>query len=594
MFAGSDNFVLFEDARPGRGAARLFSRPVDTIEAAILAEVPVALTSLRRALAKGYYVAGWLGYEAGVAFEPRLMARATGHASSRSPLLSFGVFEHVRELTGEEVARALPEASSAWTSAPRPRMDRNTYRAAFERVRNYIIAGDIYQVNLSYRADLQLLGNPLAAYTRFRSLGQGGWSAVVRNGSKWLLSTSPELFFRMAGRTVETRPMKGTARRSADPTEDSLIAMRLRSDSKELAENLMIVDLLRNDLSRLAKRGSVDAPELFAVETYPTLHALTSTIRAEIKDEYDAIDVIRTLFPCGSITGAPKIRAMEIIDELETDSRGPYTGSIGWIAPDGAAEFNVAIRTLAVSEGRAELGLGSGVVYDSTAEGEWDECLAKGLFVSQEMEPFSLVETMRFKPTGGIALLDLHLSRLTSSARTFDFKFDEPAIRAEILAAVADEGVARSVRLLLKPDGSTTLDVKALPESVKGPLEVQLAPLPTTSDDFRLRHKTSQRHFYEAARQRAGAEEVVFVDATGHLTEGSFTNLFVERDGVLLTPPVERGLLPGVLRSSLLRAGRAREADLTSADLRNGFMLGNALRGLFPAVIASCNGALSH
>lgn len=583
MLSNDSAFVLFEDARPGRGASRLFSQPLEKIVAATLAEVPSALALVRAALNRGNYVAGWLGYEAGIAFEPRLMAKATRHVGSRSPLLWFGVFAQVRNLTSDELTSALPDPASAWMSMPCPRMKRAHYEAAFNRLHRYIVAGDIYQANLSYRADLTLLGNPLAAYARLRGAGQGGWSAVVRDEASWLLSTSPELFFRMSGRSIEAKPMKGTARRAANPEEDRLAAERLRLDPKELAENIMIVDLLRSDLSRLAKRGTVSVPELFTVESYPTLHTLTSTIRAEVREEYDVVDVLSALFPCGSITGAPKIRAMEIIDELEMDGRGAYTGSIGWIAPDGTAEFNVAIRTLAVSDGRAELGLGSGIVYDSTAAREWSECLAKGAFVTAQADRFALIETMRFQPGAGIALLEQHMRRLASSARVFGFRFNARTIRARIEAAIATATTPSSVRLLLQSDGKTSVELKDAPVRAERHAAVLVAPVPVEPDDFRLFHKTTNRHFYDAARRGAGSDEVVFIDGSGCLTEGSFTNLFVERAGVLLTPPVGRGLLPGVLRSSLIEAGRAREADLTPEDLEGGFLLGNALRGLFPA-----------
>jgi para-aminobenzoate synthetase / 4-amino-4-deoxychorismate lyase len=344
----------------------------------------------------------------------------------------------------------------------------------------------------------------------------------------------------------------------------------------------MIVDLLRNDISRLAKRGSVQTPALFTVETYPTLHTLTSTVRAKVRDEHDVIDVLAALFPCGSITGAPKIRAMEIIDELEEDTRGPYTGSIGWIAPGGAAEFNVAIRTAAVRGDRAEIGLGSAVVHDSTAAGEWEECRTKGAFLTAGAAEFGLIETMRFEPGAGIALLELHLDRLRGAAQTFGFALDEPALRQLIASETGRLEAPRVVRLELDLAGGVKLETRGIPVSGHE-TTVALAPLPVDSSDFRLRYKTTLRGFYDGARASAGADEVVFVDREGFVTEGSITNLFVESGGVLLTPPASRGLLPGVLRASFLASGRAREADLRVDDIRGGFLLGNAVRGLIAA-----------
>lgn len=574
-------FVLLEDARVDAARARLFANPVTTIVARTLDEVERALDDARAALRAGRYVAGWLSYEAGRAFEPRL-ARETKRAHA-APLVWFGVFEAMERLESEDLARRLPDGAGAWVSPPRPRVTRAAYDAAFAQAKSYIVAGDIYQVNLSYRADVTLLGAPEAAYARLRQAGRGGWSGLVCDGANWLLSTSPELFFRLsADGAIEARPMKGTAKRNQDAALDRLAAERLRGDPKELAENVMIVDLLRNDISKLAKRGSVSVPELFTVETYPTLHTLTSTVRAEIMQECDAVDVLRALFPCGSITGAPKMRAMEIIDELESDARGPYSGSIGWMAPDGSAEFNVAIRTLAITERGAEVGLGSAVMFDSNAEDEWDECRTKGAFLTAEAEPFELFETMRFDLGVGINELARHLARLRNSAAAFGFMFDEAALRATLDDATRDLNETCVVRLALAADGRAAITRRAM-QAFPRDMRVALAPLPTSATDFRLRHKTTSRRLYDDARVAAQVDEIVFFDGDGFVTEGSFSNVFVERDGVLVTPPLSRGLLPGILRAALIDAGAAIEGDLRTEDLDSGFMLGNAVRGLTAA-----------
>ncbi|WP_228445799.1 aminodeoxychorismate synthase component I [Terricaulis silvestris] len=586
LLSDSDPFVLFEDARPGGSVARLFTGPCETVVAWTLDEVAPALEALRAGLKRGRHAAGWFSYEAGHEFEPRLAARVKRRDAGAFPLVWFGLFERAELVTREALERALPDGAGAWLSAPRPRMTRAAYAQKFARTQCYIADGDVYQINLSYRADLTVLGDPLAAYARLRGAGQGGWSAVVYNGDQWLLSTSPELFFRLSDGAIEARPMKGTAKRRSDPEADRLVAEALRRDPKELAENVMIVDLLRNDISRLAKRGSVHVSELFKVETYPTLHTLTSTVKAEIEDKYDAVDVLRTLFPCGSITGAPKIRAMEIIDELETDERGAYTGSIGWMAPDGSAEFNVAIRTIAIDGARAEVGLGAAVVADSTLDGEWEECRTKGAFITANAPAFDLIETMRFEPGAGVSWIELHLARLEASARTFGFGFDAAGIRDAIAAAIA--GAAPSVvRLLLGADGLPRIELKPLPAFPAAGASVAVAPLPVDARDFRLRHKTTLRDFYDDARAGSDADEVVFLDGEGFVTEGSFTNVFVERDGMLVTPPLMRGLLPGVLRADLIASGRAREGDLRAADLGRGFFVGNAVRGLVAARLAT-------
>jgi len=579
---GAAPFVLLEDARGGGAAARLFSAPAETIVAWALDEIEPAFEQLRRARARGLYAAGWLSYEAGIALEQRLMERAQRSEPPKLPLLWFALFERMARVSAAELASALPDAAGAWISPPRPRVTRAAYEQAFNRAKDYIVAGDVYQVNLSYRADLAIAGHPLAAYARLRVAGQGGWSGVVFDGANWLLSTSPELFFRLSGGVAEARPMKGTAKRRADPEDDRAAAEALRHDPKEIAENLMIVDLIRNDLSRLAKRGSVRTPELFRVETYPTLHTLTSTVRAELKDEYDVIDALRALFPCGSITGAPKIRAMEIIHELETDRRGAYTGSIGWIAPDGDAEFNVAIRTLAIAGDRAELGLGSAVVYDSDAAREWEECQTKGAFVTRGAPAFELIETMRCE-SGRIVRFDLHLARLQASADALGFRLDVEQARAKVEAIAALQTATCIVRLTLGLEGNVAVSSKPLPASKQGSMDVALVERPVAAHDFRILHKTTLRDFHEEALRQADADEIVYCDAEGFVTEGSYTNVFVESDGALMTPPLSRGLLPGVLRQSLLQSGEAREQDLRVGDLSAGFFLGNTVRGLLRA-----------
>ncbi|MBL8530901.1 MAG: aminodeoxychorismate synthase component I, partial [Hyphomonadaceae bacterium] len=457
-FSAGAPFVLCEDAAGGT-PARLFANPREVVRARTLADVGPALAALRAGLRAGYHAAGWLNYEAGLALEPRLAARKP---ALEAPLLWFGLFDGCTLLAAEDVAAALPDGAGAWLSPPRPRITRTQYDAAFARTQAYIRAGDVYQINLSYRADLTMLGDPCAAYARLRRAGRGSWSALVHEGGgRWLLSTSPELFFRLEGGTIEAKPMKGTARREADPARDAEAAARLRADPKERAENVMIVDLLRNDISKLAERGSVHVPELFTVETYPTLHTLTSTVRARLKPHHDAIDALMALFPCGSITGAPKIRAMEIIDELEGDSRGAYTGSIGWMAPDGAAAFNVAIRTIAVDGAEAQVGLGSAVVIDSTAQGEWEECRIKAGFISAGAPDFALIETMRFEPGAGVRLLERHLARLRRSARVFGFDFDEAHVRAALAAALAGAGETVA-RLTLARDGRAAVSLRPM------------------------------------------------------------------------------------------------------------------------------------
>ena len=567
-------FVLLDDARPGGAGARLYRDPVGIVRAETPGDVEAAIGELRAARKRGLHAAGYLTYDAGAGFEPRAAALA-----GKRPCLWFGLFERFESVSPAEL---LPHPAGAWAGAPRPGIGRARYEAQFVRVAELIAAGDIYQANLTFRAQVPFAGSPQALYALLRGRAAAGYGALVATGEQWLLSLSPELFFALEGGKLTARPMKGTAVRDADPARDRAAAQGLAADPKQRAENLMIVDLMRNDLARVARAGSVAVPQLFEVEHYPTVHQMVSTVTATLADGLDALDALAALFPCGSITGAPKLRAMEIIAEVEEDARGVYTGSIGRLDADGDAMFNVAIRTLALDGEGATLGLGSGVVADSSAAEEWTECLAKGAFVTAGEKPFDLIETMRFDPDAGLALLERHLARMKASANVFGFEFDRHAARNELQAATFRLRAPARVRLLLSPSGAIAIGIAPLPETPEGPVKVAIRSLQVAPDDFRLAHKTSRRSCYPRV---PGAFETLYTDAQGYLTEGSFTSIFVRNaDGVLVTPPLARGLLPGVLRAELLASGRAVEGDLTPRDLENGFFIGNAVRGLVSAV----------
>ena len=579
-------FVLLDDGRPGATpSGRLYRRAVEIVEARRIEEVRPGLRRLRDAAGRGLHAAGYLSYEAGYALEAKLAQHWAAPSGEEPPLLWFGLFDRVEEL--DDVAAVLPPPASGWAGSPCPSIEAADYKASVDRVIEHIRAGDVYQANISFAAEVRTAGHPASVYSSIRERAGAGHGALVFTGAHWLLSFSPELFFTLEDGRVTTRPMKGTAVRRFDPADDAAAADALKSDPKQRAENLMIVDLLRNDLSRVSKPGSVKVPALFEVETYPTVHQMTSTVISELEDGLGPIDLIEAIFPCGSITGAPKIRAMEIIAAEERRQRGNYTGSIGSIAPDGSASFNVAIRTLTIRAGdsRALMGLGSGIVVDSRASSEWRECLAKGAFVNDPDRGFDLIETMRFDPHEGIADVDRHLARMKESAATFGFSFDRHNARNELQAATFHLREARKVRLLLSKSGALAIEVRPPASAPAKPVLVAVAPLPVSSGDFRLRHKTSDRAFYDEARAGAGAFELLFEDDAGFLTEGSFTHLFVKRNGTFRTPPLSRGLLPGVLRARLIASGEAVEEDLVVADLLGGFFIGNAARGLIPAML---------
>ncbi|GMM92013.1 aminodeoxychorismate synthase component I [Qipengyuania sp. MTN3-11] len=605
--------VLLDDARDeGAADALLFENPRAIFVARRPEEVAPALeaadAALRASAGGGGTLAGYLAYEAGLALEPKLAPRAAARSGAAGPLVWLGLFEDCTRITAAE----MPEWLAARAPGPAglgpldPQISPGAYETMFAQLQEAIRAGDIYQANLTFPLAGGFTGDPVALYAALRPAAKAGYGGLVFDGSHWLLSLSPELFVSLRGHAARTKPMKGTRPRSADSKTDAALRDDLARSEKDKAENLMIVDLLRNDLSRVAELGSVRVDEPFAVESYPTVHQMVSTVRADLAAGKTAVDLVRALFPCGSITGAPKIRAMELIDAIERDARGPYCGAIGRIGPPddnggGNAAFNVAIRTLRLTEiengrGKAVLGVGGAVVADSDARGEWREALLKGGFAraaGPELKAanFDLIETMRFDPDGGIARLELHLARIRDSAAALGFSFDRHEARNCLHALCFDLDSPMRIRLRAARRGAIAVEAGALPDPWPDPAEAVILPLPVDPGDWRLRHKTSDRGFYDDARDVAalqGAQEAILIREDGLLTEGAIANIFVrDGEGMLLTPPAARGLLPGVLRQALLESGEAREADLTPDDLAEGFFLGNSLRGLVPARLAS-------
>ncbi|MBU6395614.1 MAG: aminodeoxychorismate synthase component I [Sphingomonadales bacterium] len=591
-------FILLDDAREeGAGPARLYTAPAEIVIARRPDEVEAALA--RIGAAPGHW-AGLIAYEAGLALEPRLAARLPARAGATGPLVWFARFAEMRELTVAEAQDwldAMVEGKGRLGPLD-PQVSPGGYGTGFESLKSAISAGDIYQANYTFELGGSWTGDPLAIYRALRSDARSGYGAVIWDGAHWHLSVSPELFFTLEDGRAEVRPMKGTAPRGRTLEEDAANKAALSASVKDLAENLMIVDLMRNDLSRVAEPGSVRVEAPFAVETYPTVHQMVTTVHARLQPGADARDLVRAIFPCGSITGAPKIRAMELIDEIERDARGLYCGAIGRIDVSenqqaGDAAFNVAIRTVRLlpdypgaGRGRATMGVGSAVVADSLSLAEWRECLVKGDVLRLEASSADLIETMAFDPAEGIAFLELHLERMKASAAELGFEFDRHALRNAIHVLCFDLDAPSKVRLLVSKSGAHALDAAPMPPALPDPAICAILPLPVAEGDWRLRHKTTDRHFYEdalRAAKAAGAHETLLLRDDGRLTEGSFTNIFVPRGDVLVTPPAALGLLPGVLRRSLLGSGRAVEGDVRLNDLESGFFIGNALRGLIPA-----------
>ncbi len=586
--------VLLLDLLKQRSAL-LFQAPDEVITCSRLEEVQGCLERLEAAQADGRHAAGYLAYELGFAFEEKLRQR---FHQTEEPLLWFGLYGAPEEL-GLDEAKAMLESvagdGEAAIGKPEFDMDRAAYDTAFARVRDHLAKGDIYQVNLTMRARFRHQGAPERIFQTLLRRQPVEFAAFLRLEDRTILSLSPELFLERRGTCLRTKPMKGTAPRGRYASEDAKIARTLSTDPKQRSENTMIVDLMRNDLSRIADTGTVKVTKLCEVERYQSLHQMTSTVEAEVPDHVGFARIAEHLFPCGSITGAPKLSAMQIAQDLETGPRGVYTGSIGHLVPGGDFRLNVAIRTLVLrNDGSGEAGSGSGVIFDSGASPEYDECALKLRFMSENTPGFDLIETLAYHPGEGYLLLERHMQRLQASSAYFGFPYREEDVREKLLQHVRTFAGSRRVRLLLSADGGISVTSTDLPPAgQEAVFNLVIAQETTWSTDRFLFHKTTNRAFYDDTRQRCqaenGCQEVLFLNENGYLTEGSYTTLFVKRNGSLLTPALRHGLLPGTFRAGLLERGLASEADLTLQDLQEAeeVYVGNSVRGLIRARLLS-------
>ena len=577
-------FVFLDTSRPLTENVQsfLFIEPIDRIICRVGDDLENYLDDLQRCLQSGHYLAGWAGYEFGAILEGRIDVKPRPSARGGNVVADFGVFERPYSFNHETGENDLPRCSSSSLDSGdyritnlRSNMDKERYLRALERVQDYISAGDTYQVNYTLKLLFDFHGNPEKLYRDLRRNQSVAYGAYIRNGEERILSFSPELFFKKTGSQITVRPMKGTAKRGRHGEEERVYRKQLHEDSKNRSENVMIVDLLRNDLSRLMHghgQSTVDVDTLFDVESYESLLQMTSTIRAKMSEaemkHIDLVDIFRALFPCGSITGAPKIRTMQIIDELEKEQRGVYTGAIGYLAPDGNAVFNVPIRTVRLWETGGEMGIGAGITHDSDPEEEWRESLLKGKFLTHALPDFALFETILWRPGSGYWLLDYHLKRLKSSAQFFKFFYDAEGIERLLFGEESCfDNKHKRVRLTLKKDGRVFLNAM----SCDPPVVTTIPPAPQIQEnndlplvDFSDRvidtdspwcfHKTTLREAYGLEyknAQQQGLYELVFCNGAGQVTEGCISNIMVYRQGEYLTPPVSCGLLPGVMRAKL-------------------------------------------
>ncbi len=569
-------FIL-DFSTPERLPRRLvFGEPIEVVRADRPDQVRPALQRVSEAAARGLHAAGFVAYEAAPAFDRAARVRE----GCTVPLVWFGLYEAPLDTPP---AAPGPHALSPWSLDTSP----DEYAQAIDAIHAAIRRGDAYQMNYTVRAHADFSGDARAFYENLRLAQQADFCAYADIGSHRILSASPELFFSWENGLLTTRPMKGTARRGQLPEEDAELARWLRDSEKNRAENLMIVDLLRNDLSRLSMPGGVQVPHLFSIENYPTVLQMTSTITARTRPEVTLDDVFTALFPCGSITGAPKLKSMDIIADLEKSARSVYCGAIGHVSPGGAARFNVAIRTvtLDVASGCMECGLGGGITWDSVAADEYAEVQTKSRFLARAAAGFELLETLLLVD-GRYELLERHLARLASSVAHFGFT--PPQDAAGTLAQYAQahpEGRWR-VRLLCAPDGTLRIDASAADAPDASLRKVRLAEVPVSRAEPFLYHKTTRRSLYDAHLSRVSgtAFDVLLWNDAGELTEFTRGNLVLDIDGQRLTPPVSSGLLDGTLRRELVERGELIEQVLTRDDLARAQALWfiNSVRGWIP------------
>jgi len=624
-------FALLDDcdASAARRSSRLYTGFVHERVCAHAAQLEAVCEAAQADARSGLFAVVLADYE----FGRHLLGGASAPSSKTqhgNATLRFLLFERCEKLSRDEVDAwliqqdgGLAEPSVAGTANVRESLEPREFNSAIGAIHAALRAGDSYQVNYTYRLGFDVFGSPAALYRRLRARQPVRYGALIAlPGGAWVLSCSPELFVEKQAATLRARPMKGTAPRSTDAAADRAAAEFLRSDPKNRAENVMIVDLLRNDLSRVAQTGTVKVPALFSVEPYASVWQMTSTVEAALRPGTSFASILRALFPCGSITGAPKHRTMQLIDAIESTPRGLYTGAIGWLDAAATAEsqseleparsaeqtcgdfcMSVAIRTLTLEPCapsgslRGTMGIGAGIVLDSVAEDEYAECRLKARFLTGAEPGFELFETMYATREAGVRHLSRHLARLSASAATFGFAFEEQAVRAQIAEKCASLPplMAHRMRLALGKSGATQITVAVLTPLAASSVGVLLATehgFPSLqAGDPLLRHKTTRRADYDRGWREAearGAFDTLFFNERGELTEGGRSNVFVKLNGRWWTPPLDSGVLPGVMRGVLLEEDtslQAAEKVLTQADVLNAeaLMICNALRGAMPA-----------
>lgn len=557
-----------------------FEHPVEVIQSYSKPELIDALYRVDQLInSKGLYAAGFLSYEAGRAFDDAFMIRDDSHF----PQLWFGIYDYVQEWkTLRNCCAGFPEIN--WI----PELNYNEYQNKIRIIKKHIQQGDTYQVNYTFRLRSDFQHDPWPFFNILANTHDPPFAAFVNTEEHSICSFSPELFFRLDQDLLVSRPMKGTIPRKCRTWDDQAQSRMLKTCPKNRAENVMITDMVRNDLGRLADPGSVQVSELFAVEKYPTVWQMTSEVRCWTKARIPPI--LRALFPPASITGAPKASTMNLIAGLEVSPRRIYTGAIGYIGPDRQSQFNVAIRTVLVDKmnKKAEYGVGGGIVWDSTAKSEWDECRIKAKSLGGFHPLFSLVETMLWTPGGGYHLLEAHLNRLKSSAGYFDFKLDIQDVRDRLndFSRLLPPKCWK-IRLLANKKGRISIQKLNL-EPLSEPVSLSPAQKPVDNTDPFLFHKTTRREVYtQAVPVNPYADSVILWNENEQVTESLTANIIVSIGKALYTPPVRCGLLAGTYRHFLISSGMVKERIIKLEELKHcpNMFLVNSVRGFTRAAM---------
>jgi len=618
LLSSNSTYALLDDSKSPKSQSKnlLFTNPQHDIIARTEDELEQALDKIERYKQQGLYLCGYISYEAGYYFIDKVIARENSNA--KQPLLYFIAFKDMYHANRDEVEACFNKAelypsSNLCLYDLQLNVEKSTYLKVISKIKEYIRAGDTYQINYTLKYNFKLQGTAASLYKALRKKQPVEFGALLHFPESKIVSLSPELFIKKGGNTLTSKPMKGTAKRGKTKEEDDNIVSFLKKDSKTLSENVMIVDLIRNDFGRICKTGSVHVNNLFQVQTFKTLHQMISTVKGTLEKKASFKEFLHALFPCGSITGAPKIRTMEIINELEKEPRGIYTGAIGYLKPNNDFYFNVPIRTIAIDDkNQCEMGIGSGIIYESDAEDEYEECLLKSDFLTSLNQDLYLIESFRFDAEKGVFNnIDAHLKRLLQSAQSFGFKLNidhiiEELDKTKVMLTKSSlpfgtsqevnsnvpnlENCLYKIRLTTYQDGEVKINYQSIAQDSDTTKTITISDDKVNSQSIFQHHKTSHREHYNLAYDKAkknGFYDVLFFNENKQLVEASRHNVFIKKDGEFFTPSLKTGALNGIQRQEFMNKNKVKEIEITSGELiaADQILLSNSVRGIVRVIL---------